>query len=285
MAITCEECLKLISRQIDRAASEAETHSVRTHTLHCEECRAKFNSIMRADSLVSKAMLSLRLSDGFSAVVAEKLASADLAESAKGSPKTLFGVAGLLGVVIVVLLVLLGARSGPDIPSIGEMGRVETEVELALYESDSFSSASLGMEIPRGAKARTGIGSGVLRLSGGADVAIGTETAVDLAHYHDGRKILLDSGEVYVIAPESGFQIDTLEAKVYAKKAEFLVSRRNAGKTTLVVKSGSANLLGPGGAVIVGPGRRAEILEGKKPKKPIEADMDDYLGWVRQLGL
>ena len=285
MAITCEECLKLLSRQIDRAASDAETHSVRSHTLQCEECRVKFNAIMRADSLVSKALLSMRLSDGFSAEVAEKLASADLAESSKGSPKTLFGVAGVLGLILVVLIVLLAARSGPDMPSIGEIGRIDNEVELALYKSDSFSSKSLGDEIPQGAKARTGIGSGILKLSGGVDIAIGTETTVDLAHYHDGRKITLDVGEIYVIAPESGFQVDTAEAKIYASKAEFLISRRSAGKTTLVVKSGTANLLGAGGVASVNAKQKAELLEDKKPKRPVETDLDDFLGWVRRLGL
>jgi hypothetical protein len=240
---------------------------------------------MRADSLVSKALLSLRLSDGFSAEVAEKLASADLAESAKSSPRTLFGIAGVLGLVLIALIIMLGARSGPDIPTIGEMGRIETEVELALYKSDSFSSCSLGDKIPQGAKARTGIGNGVLKLTGGVHLAVGSETAIDLAHYHDGRKIELDLGEIYVIAPESGFQVDTAEAKIYGRKAEFLVSRRSAGKTTLVVKSGNANLLGAGGSASVGPQQKAELLEGKKPKRPVEADLDDFLGWVRQLGL
>ncbi len=285
MTITCEECLKLISRQIDRTASDAETHSVRSHTLHCEECRVKFNSIMRADSLVGKALLSLRLSDGFSAEVAEKLASADLAESAKSSPGKLYGIAGLLGLVLIVLIIMLGVRSGPDIPGIGKMGRIENEVELAPYKSDSFSSASLDEKIPQGAKARTGIGSGILRLSGGADVAVGSETEVDLAHFHDGGKILLDLGEIYVIAPESGFQVDTAEAKIYARKAEFLVSRKTAGKTTVVVKSGSVSLLGAGGGISVGARQTSELFEGKKPKRPVEADLDDFLGWVRQLGL
>jgi hypothetical protein len=285
MAITCEECLKLMSRQIDRAASDAETHATRSHTLQCEGCRARFNAVMRADSLVNKALMSLRLSDGFSAEVAEKLASADLADSAKGSPKTVYGAAAFLGLVLLVLIVLLGTRRGPDIPKIGQVGRIEMEVELARYRSNSFASTSVGAEIPQGAKARTGVGSGVLKLSGGADLAVGTDTSVDLAHYHDGGRILLDTGEVYVIAPESGFQVDTAEAKVYARNARFLVSRRSAGKTTVVVKSGSVSLLGAGGAVSVGARQKAELLEGKEPRKPVEANLDDFLGWVRQLGL
>lgn len=285
MAITCEECLKLISRQIDRAASDAETHAIRSHTLQCQDCRTKFNAVMRADSLVNRALLSLRLGDGFSAEVAEKLASADLADSAKGSPRTLYGVAAFLGLVLLVLIVLLGIRSGPEIPKIGQVGRIETEVEFAFYGSDSFSSTSLGDEIPQGVKARTGMGSGVLKLSGGSDLAIGSETVVDLAHFHDGGKILLDMGEVYVIAPESGFQVDTAEAKVYARKAQFLVSRRSAGKTTVVVKSGTVSLLGAGGAVSVGARQTAELLEGKEPRKPVDANLDNFLGWVRQLGL
>jgi hypothetical protein len=251
----------------------------------CERCRARFNAITGADRLLGRVLLSQRLSDGFSGAVAEKLAEAHLAEAVKGIPRPILGLAAGLGALVVVLLVLLFARSGPEIPKIGEVGRVEGGIELALFESESFRAADTGEEIPQGAKVSTRVGSGLLKLARGRDVALGAETVLNLAHYHDGTVIVLERGEIYVLTPESDMQVDTAGAKVYAKKAVFLVRYESSGKTTVVVESGEVYLFGAAGAVTVSAGEKAELLEGDKPKGPAKANLKNYLGWVRQLGL
>ncbi len=285
MTIDCNECLRLISRQIDRATSDKETQAARAHALECENCRVRFNVITGADRLLGKALASLKLTDGFSGMVAQRLAEVHLAESVKGVPKALAGAAAGLGVLVVVLFALLLTHSAPDIPKIGEFGRLEGEFELALFGSKSFYAAGMGQKIPRSARVQTRMGRGLLKFAGGRDVAVGDQTLLDMVHYHDGTKLLLERGEIYVLTSERDIQIDTPDAKVYGRKASFLVSYESSGRTTVVVESGEVSLLGVAGVATVSAGEKAELLEGEKPKGPVKTNLENYLGWVRQLGL
>jgi len=286
MTIECEECLRIISRQIDRATSDKETQAARTHAIKCETCRAKFNAIAGADRLIGKAIHSFRLTDGFSAKVAEKLAEAHLAESVKGPPKAMALVALGLAAIAILLAIMLAMRSGPDIPSIGEISRFEGgEIEFSQYGTQSFSAASTGMEIPEGARLQTRLGSGIVRLEGDRNFAMNSETLVDLSKYHDGAKILLESGEIYVFVPETDMQVDTPGGKIYGSKAKFIVRYENSGKTVVAVKSGEVNLFSESGAVLLEKEKKAEMREGEKPGAPEKANLDNYLGWIRRLGL
>jgi hypothetical protein len=285
MTIDCEQCMKLISRQLDRAASDKETQAVRTHAVQCEKCRVRFNQVTGADRLLSRALQAQALSDGFSSMVAQKLAEAHLAESAREAPKVMMWAALGLACLLVVMLILLAARSGPEIPSIGDVGRVEGTFELARFGSDSFHGADIGEDIPQGASVRTQQGAGVLKLSDGRQIALRQSTLLDLEHYHDGGIFLLEKGEVYVIADETDAQVDTPSAKIYGSGASFLVSCESSGKTTVVVKSGEASLFNALGAVRILEGERAEVMEDEKPRKPEKANIDVQTGWVRQLGL
>jgi hypothetical protein len=285
MTINCDQCIRIISRQLDRATSDKETQAVRTHALQCENCRARFTAITGADRLLGKILLSQRLPDGFSGTVAERLAEAHLAETVTGISKTITTIAVALGILVIVLFIAILARTGPEIPIIGELGRIEGQVEIALFKSTSFSTASMGEEIPQGARVHTRVGSGLLKLARGRDVALGAQTHLNLAHYHDGTKVLLERGEIYVLTPEEDMQVDTTGAKVYGRKAAFLVRYESSGKTTVVVESGEVSLFGPSGAVTVLEGEKAELLEGDKPRDPAEVNLKNYLGWVRELGL
>ena len=277
--------MRLVSRQIDRATSDNETQAVRDHTLKCEKCRIKFNMITGADRLLAKSLNSQRLTEGFSGTVAERLAQAHLAESVRGIPRTLTGAALGLGVLVIVLLVLLLSGSGPQIPATGRVGRLEGGLELALFGRNSFRAASMGQEIPQGAMVQTRVGSGLIKLAGDRDVALGAETLLDLSHYHDGARILLKRGEVYILAPGADVQVDTPGAKVYGRGTSFLVRYESSGKTTTVVETGKVNLFNASGVVEISPGEKAELLEDEKPGNAVKANMENYLGWVRQLGL
>lgn len=285
MTIDCDQCIKIISRQLDRATSDKETQAVRTHALQCERCRASFTAISGADRLLGKTLLSQRLPDGFSGTVAERLAEAHLAETTTGIPKVVPGIAAGLGILITVLFIALLARQGPEIPKIGEFGRIEGAVETAFFGSESFGTAGMGQELPQGAKINTRVGSCLLKLDEGRQVALGAQTLLNLEHYHDGKKVRLERGEIYVITPERDMQVDTGGAKVYGKKAAFLVRQESSGKTTVVVESGEVSLFGSSGAVTVLEGEKAELLEGEEPRDPAETNIKNYLGWVRQLGL
>lgn len=288
MTIDCEQCLRLVSRQIDQATSNKETQEARAHALQCADCRSKFTVIMGADTLLGKALLSARVSDGFSAMVAERLAQAHMAEAAAGPPKLVVGAAVALAALILLLLISILSASGPQIPSIGEVGRVEEvekKLELAMFESDSFYGVSAGTEIPRGAKARTTTGVGLLRLSGGRSVALAPGTVLDLAHYHDGSKVLLEDGGAYVYVPGTDMQVDTPGAKVYANKASFLVRYDSSGKTTVVVRSGRVSLFNESGAVTVESGQKCETSGDGAPESPSKTDVERYTDWVHQLGL
>ena len=80
-------------------------------------------------------------------------------------------------------------------------------------------------------------------------------------------------------------QVDTPGVKVYGRKASFLVRYESSGKTTVVVESGEVSIFNAAGAATASKGEKVELLEGEKPKKPAKANLKNYLGWVRQLGL
>lgn len=285
MTISCEQCVRLISRQIDRATSNQETQAVRAHALECLNCRSIFRAMTGADSLLSKAFLSQGVTDGFSAMVVEKLAEAHMAETTGGPSRVLLGAAAGLGVLILAFLVSIFSASGPEIPTIGEVGRVEGGLRLAMFETNSFYRAGAGTVIPRGAKVKTSVGLGVLRLDGDRYVALAEESLVDLAHYHDGSKVILKQGGAYVSVPETDMQVDTPGAKVYGSKASFLVRYESSGKTIVVVKSGEVSLFNESGVVTLRSGQKSEVFEDKPPESPSKADVKTYLSWVRRLGL
>jgi hypothetical protein len=285
VADECEQWLRIVSRQLDRATTERETQVARAHTLKCEKCRLRFNVITGTDNLMGRALRAQGLSDGVTSLVAEKLAQAYLTEAAGGRPRLLLGVAASLGVLVVVLLALSFSRSGPEVAAIGHVARLEGVAELAAFKSASFRSARLGEKLPQGSKLRTGTGSALLKLSGGRDIAVGMDTLVDLARYHDGEKVLLGKGELYIPAADGGIQVDTPGAKVYAAKSSFLVRYEDSGKTTLVVESGEASLFNMAGAATAAAGEKSEAQEGEAPRPPSRVNLKNFLGWVRQFGL
>lgn len=286
MTIDCDQYLRVISRQIDRATSDKETQAARTHAIKCEKCRLRFNSITGADRLLAKALLSKRLGEGFSGKVAERLAEAHLAETVKGTPGAIMGAAVGLAILVIVLLVLLASSPGPEIPGIGEIGKTDGGIEFAFYRSDSFRTAKVGEKLPQGAKVQARGNGGLLRLSGGRNLALRSDSVVDLSHYHDGKKAVLAEGEIYVsLLPDAAMQVDTRDAKVYGTGASYLVQFEDSGRTTVVVESGEVNFLNAAGAVKVKAGEKSELLEGSGPRKPAETNTKNYLDWVRQLGL
>lgn len=273
----------MISRQIDRVTSEQETQAARAHARECPACRRRFNAMAGADRLLAKTLLAERLSDGFTAIVAERLAQADLAEISKGISKGLIAAAAGLGALIVVLLTLLMSSSEQGIPGIGRVGRVESGFELCCFRSKSFLSASMGEKVPRGASARTD-GGGVLKLDGGRNFVLGQDTAVDMSHYHDGGKLVLEEGRLYVSSPDTDVQVDTFIAKVYGKKASFVVEHAGGGRTTVAVESGEVSLFNEAGAVTIATGEKSQVAEGKAPRNPSKTDVKKYFGWVRRWG-
>ena len=112
-----------------------------------------------------------------------------------------------------------------------------------------------------------------------------SETLLDLSKYHDGSKVMLEFGEIYVIVPESDMQVDTAEAKIFGSNARFLVRHDNSGKTIVIVESGTVELFAESGFIVLEKDTKAEMREGEKPGNPEKVKLENYLGWKKRLGL
>jgi hypothetical protein len=294
----CEEALNQLNAQADGELRAEEAAGLAAHLAECTACRAAANVVQAIDADLRSAFAPRREAAGRLAerVVAELYASAGtapvVAPSVATTPTLAWGqalmamAAGFLMAVILFRPWQVDLQDSAAVPApepIARLAATTGPVEMRPWKQIEFFRCPTHTPIAKDSIVRTGPSARCeIALEDGNAVRLDSDTEVtlrgaDVVEVNRGR--LWSASE----AGREGVAVQTSGGTVVPKAAaEFALTCEPQG-ARLTVVDGEVDVETPGGSVVVGPGKKVRIVDGKVEDDPAWRDALLETAWVNSV--